>query len=101
MPRLFPVFLKLTGRKVVVVGGGRVAAAKLPALVEAEADVVVIAPEVREEVADSGARIERRSFRAEDLDNAWYAVPPATPAATRALPAAPPPPHTLATPRAH
>src|SRR5258708_21914219 len=85
MPRLFPVFLKLTGRKVVVVGGGRVAAAKLPALVEAEADVVVIAPEVREEVADSGARIERRSFRAEDLDNAWYAVAAATPDVNRAV----------------
>jgi uroporphyrin-III C-methyltransferase/precorrin-2 dehydrogenase/sirohydrochlorin ferrochelatase len=31
-PRLFPAFLKLSGRAVALIGGGRVAAAKLPAL---------------------------------------------------------------------
>lgn len=41
---LFPTFLKLRGRKVVVVGGGSVAAAKLPALVSAGARVTVVAP---------------------------------------------------------
>jgi siroheme synthase (precorrin-2 oxidase/ferrochelatase) len=33
----FPVFLRLQGRAVLVVGGGRVAATKLPALLEAGA----------------------------------------------------------------
>ena len=79
-PRLFPVFVKLAGRKVVVVGAGKVAAGKLPALVAAQADVVVIAPEVRDEITASGVRVERREFRSSDLDGAWYAVAAATPA---------------------
>jgi uroporphyrin-III C-methyltransferase/precorrin-2 dehydrogenase/sirohydrochlorin ferrochelatase len=83
-PRLFPVFLKLAGRKAVVVGAGKVAAAKLPALVAAQADVTVIAPEVDADVAAaSGVHVVRREFRAEDLDGAWYAVAAATPAVNR------------------
>ena len=78
-PRLFPVFLKLAGRKVVVVGAGKVAAGKLPALLSSQADVVVIAPEACDEVVCSGARIERRPFHPSDLDGAWYAVAAATP----------------------
>ena len=79
-PRLFPVFLKLGGRKVVVVGAGKVAAGKLPALLTAQADVTVVAPEVSDAVAASGVRLERREFRPSDLDGAWYAVAAATPA---------------------
>jgi uroporphyrin-III C-methyltransferase/precorrin-2 dehydrogenase/sirohydrochlorin ferrochelatase len=78
-PRLFPVFLKLAGRRVVVIGAGKVAAGKLPALLAAQADVTVIAPEVREEIAASGVRVEKREFRVSDLDGAWYAVAAATP----------------------
>jgi uroporphyrin-III C-methyltransferase / precorrin-2 dehydrogenase / sirohydrochlorin ferrochelatase len=77
-PRLLPVFLKLAGRKAVVVGAGRVAASKLAALREAEADIVVVAPEVSDEVAAAGVSIEKRPFRASDLDGAWYAVAAAT-----------------------
>jgi uroporphyrin-III C-methyltransferase / precorrin-2 dehydrogenase / sirohydrochlorin ferrochelatase len=82
-PRPFPVFLKLTGRKVIVVGGGRVAASKLPALVSAGADVAVIAPEVRDEIRASGVFVSERAFRPEDLDGAWYVVAAATPAVNR------------------
>lgn len=88
MARLFPLFLKLAGRKVVVVGGGKVALAKLPALLEAKADIVVIAPEVREEVSASGVTVHRRPFRPEDLDDAWYVVAAATPETNRAVAAA-------------
>ena len=42
---LFPVFLKLTGRKVVLVGGGAVATTKLGALLDAGATVTVVAPQ--------------------------------------------------------
>jgi uroporphyrin-III C-methyltransferase/precorrin-2 dehydrogenase/sirohydrochlorin ferrochelatase len=79
-PRLFPVFLKLAGRKVVVVGGGKVAAAKLAALQAAGADITVIAPSVRSVIDVSGVHVERRGFEPSDLDGAWYVVAAATPA---------------------
>ncbi len=46
MPRepLYPVFLKLAGLPVVVVGGGTVAASKLDGLLAAGARVTVVAP---------------------------------------------------------
>jgi sulfate adenylyltransferase len=87
-PRLLPVFLKLTGRKVVVVGGGRVAAGKLPALREARAEVLVVSPEVVREIAGPGVRVEKREFQPEDLDGAWYVVAAATPAVNRQVAAA-------------
>ena len=82
---LFPAFLKLHGRRAVVVGGGPVAASKLRALLDAGADVTVVAPSAVEEVAEAGVkRIERR-FRASDLDGAWLVVAAATPAVNRAV----------------
>ena len=42
---LFPMFVKLHDRQCVVVGGGEVAEAKIPSLLEAGAKVRVIAPE--------------------------------------------------------
>jgi len=47
MPALYPVFLRLEGLRVVVVGGGNVAASKLDGLVAAGARITVISPEVR------------------------------------------------------
>ena len=43
---LFPVFLKLDGRSVLVVGGGPVAEAKTKSLLEAGAQVTLVAPEI-------------------------------------------------------
>ena len=71
---LFPIFLKLSGRKVVLVGGGRVAAAKLESLVGTGAQLVVIAPEVRPELQRPGISIQRREFAPADLDGAWLAI---------------------------
>jgi uroporphyrin-III C-methyltransferase/precorrin-2 dehydrogenase/sirohydrochlorin ferrochelatase len=79
-PALFPAFLKLAGRPVLVVGGGPVAAAKLPALLEAGAAVTVVAPEVRTDIEAAGVAVRRRGFVAEDLDGAWLVVAAATPA---------------------
>ena len=41
----YPVILKLTGKKCVIIGGGEVAARKLNTLCEAGAEVTVVAPE--------------------------------------------------------
>jgi uroporphyrin-III C-methyltransferase/precorrin-2 dehydrogenase/sirohydrochlorin ferrochelatase len=77
---LYPVFLRLAGKRVVLVGGGQVAAAKLPALLATGAEVAVIAPVVKREVVASGAAIFCRPFTPSDLDGAHYVVAAATPA---------------------
>ena len=48
---LFAIFAKLQGRPVVVVGGGNIAAGKIPGLLQAQARVKVIAPEVNSQVS--------------------------------------------------
>jgi siroheme synthase-like protein len=82
---VFPVFLKLAGRRVVVVGGGPVAASKLRSLIDAEAAVTVIAPEVVDAISSAPVEVIRRPFRAEDLDGAWYVVAAAPPEVNRAV----------------
>jgi len=85
MRDLLPLFVTLTGRRVVLVGGGTVAAAKLRQLQAVGAAVVVVAPEVHEDIVRSGVTIARRAFEASDLDGAWLAVAAATPEVNRAV----------------
>ena len=80
---LFPTFLKLAGRPVLVVGGGPVAASKLASLLAAGAEVTVVAPDVVAEIERSGVRIERRAFAESDLDGAWFVVAAAPPEVNR------------------
>ena len=82
---LFPVFLKLRDRAVLIVGGGSVATSKLGALLEAEARVTVVAPGVTRQLAESGVTIHRRPFRASDLDGAWLVVAAAPREVNRAV----------------
>lgn len=74
----YPVNLVVTGRRCVVVGGGRIAARKIDALLAAGADVRVVAPEVGPEVrawADDGRlTLDLRPFAPADLDDAWLAT---------------------------
>lgn len=47
---LYPIFLKLEGHKVLVVGGGSVAEQKLEAVLRSATDVTVIAPQVTDRI---------------------------------------------------
>jgi siroheme synthase-like protein len=78
MPDLIPLFLNLTGRRVLLVGGGPVAASKLEQLLSVGAVVRVVAPDVRDEIIRAGVAIERRGFVAEDMDDVWLVVAAAT-----------------------
>ena len=82
---LFPVFLKLEGRRVLLVGGGRVAAAKLEALRRAGATVTIVAPDVLPSIRKAAphVRIRRRPFRPSDLTGHWLVVSAATPEVNR------------------
>ncbi len=71
---MFPAFLNLGSRRVVVVGGGPVAAGKLEALMAAGADITVVAPDVRPEIERLGVKVLRRPFEDADLDGAWWVV---------------------------
>jgi uroporphyrin-III C-methyltransferase/precorrin-2 dehydrogenase/sirohydrochlorin ferrochelatase len=69
------VGLRLTGRKVVVVGGGTVAQRRLPLLIANGADVHVITRSATPAVEGmSGITLTLREFREGDLDGAWYAI---------------------------
>ena len=75
MSRLFPLFLKLDGRRVVVIGAGEIAERKIVDLCEAGGDVHVVAPESTEEVRALAARgaitLHARGFEEKDVDGAW------------------------------
>jgi len=86
MTDLLPLFLNLTGRTVVLVGGGGVAASKLQQLLAAGARVRVVAPAISAAIAGADpARVQlfERPFEASDLDEAWLVVAAATPAVNR------------------
>ena len=80
---MFPAFLQLRSRRVVVVGGGPVAASKLDALLTVGADITVIAPEVRAEIEERPVTVVRKRFEASDLDGAWWVVAAAPPEINR------------------
>ena len=70
---LYPVNLRLEGRRCLVVGGGRVAAQKVAGLLEAGAIVLVVAPRIGDEVralAGDGVALawEERPYASGDLD---------------------------------
>jgi uroporphyrin-III C-methyltransferase / precorrin-2 dehydrogenase / sirohydrochlorin ferrochelatase len=71
----YPLTLDVTGRRVVVVGGGPVAARRASALVTAQAQVYVVAPAVCEDLAGlaRGGSVEWlcRDYRTGDLAGAW------------------------------
>jgi uroporphyrin-III C-methyltransferase len=75
---VYPVGLRLTGRRVVVVGGGQVAHRRVAGLLEAGAEVTVVSPEVTpalEALVAPGSLVWiRRRYEPGDLDGAWYAV---------------------------
>jgi uroporphyrin-III C-methyltransferase/precorrin-2 dehydrogenase/sirohydrochlorin ferrochelatase len=85
---VYATFLRLAGRKVVVVGGGRVAASKLEGLLTAGADVTVVAPDIRPELDRPGVCLVRKSFEPRDLDGAWWVVAAAPPDVNQAVLAA-------------
>jgi precorrin-2 dehydrogenase/sirohydrochlorin ferrochelatase len=78
MSSLFPMFMKLEGRRCLVVGAGKVAVGKIAGLLATGARVSVVAiqaePAVREWAASGEIELELRPFQADDLDRTLLAV---------------------------
>jgi precorrin-2 dehydrogenase/sirohydrochlorin ferrochelatase len=75
----YAVRLDVEGRRCVVAGGGRVAVRKVKKLLEAGADVTVIAPEQASELVDMAGKngalhLIRRDYRKGDLDGAFLVI---------------------------
>lgn len=74
----YPLGLQLRGRRVLVVGGGPVAARRLQALLDDGALVTLVAPYACEDIIEAAAagRIDwqQREYRTADLDGAWLVL---------------------------
>jgi siroheme synthase-like protein len=75
---LFPAFLKLKDRPVLVVGGGSIAASKISSLVQAGARVTVVSPELSSQLAESVRNREiewlPKRFEPGDLDGKFLVL---------------------------
>lgn len=75
---LFPIFLKLTGRRCLVVGAGSIAESKIQSLLDADADVTVVATRISAQVqrqAENGEiKLHLREFVDSDLDGNFLVV---------------------------
>ena len=79
---LYPIFVEAKGRRVIVIGGGHVAAEKVRGLLNAEADIAVVSPELLPELEEHKAagRISHiaRAYRESDLDEGYEFIMVAT-----------------------
>ena len=68
----FPLFVDLTGKKVVLVGGGTIAARRIATLRLFGCEIEVIAPELK--CSPEGLRWKQREYVSGDLNGAYLAV---------------------------
>jgi len=75
---LFPIFVKLEGRLVVVIGGGHVAEGKIPGLLSAGARIRLVAPSITPQIAEwvRFGKIDwlPKEFEPADLDGAFLVI---------------------------
>ena len=75
---MLPITIKLKGRKCVVVGGGKIAWRRAKLLLVEEADVLIVSPEVLPELQElieaEGVEWLPRTFKEQDVLNAFLVV---------------------------
>ena len=71
----YPIVVRLAGRRVLVVGGGRIAARKVAGLAAAGAEVTVVAPQLVDEIRSMpGLTLVERGYEASDLDGVFLVI---------------------------
>lgn len=79
MVNYYPLMLNLTGKKVVVIGGGKIAAQKIRTLLQSDADITVISPNIHEEVQIELSHpklrwVQKRFEPSSDIEDAFLIV---------------------------
>lgn len=78
MPNLFPIFVKLKGRRVLVVGAGKVGEQKIAGLLDTEARVQVVSLTATEQVRawadEAKIQLEQRAYESSDLDGIFLVI---------------------------
>ncbi len=68
---LFPAFIDLSNKRVLVVGGGKVATRKVKSLLKFTRNIRIVAPKIQKELTEiaerEGLELVKRYFRASDL----------------------------------
>ncbi|MBC2127285.1 precorrin-2 dehydrogenase/sirohydrochlorin ferrochelatase family protein [Listeria marthii] len=67
----YPIMLDITGKKVVIIGGGKVALRKISGLLDAGADILVVGLNVLPEIKALNVRVVEEGYRAEHLESAF------------------------------
>ncbi|MGL4641599.1 MAG: precorrin-2 dehydrogenase/sirohydrochlorin ferrochelatase family protein [Cetobacterium sp.] len=70
----FPLFIDLTNKECLVVGGGNIALRKVKSLVEYGARVIVVAPYILPEIVELDIEAEKRVFKVEDIKDKFLVV---------------------------
>ncbi len=78
MTNFYPVFLNLTGRRCVIIGGGLIAEGKITKLLDSGAKISVISPDATQTIHSLAERgdieFELRKYQAGDLNGAFLAI---------------------------
>lgn len=77
-PPLFPLFVRLSGKPVLVIGGGGIAARRVGALLDFDAAVTVVSPELSPELETFRHRIDWRGERYSGIAKRYALVLAAT-----------------------
>lgn len=70
----FPFYIDIKGRRILIVGGGRVALRKLERLLPFEPEISVIAPCVCEGIKKFNVSVVEREFKDSDLDGVFCVI---------------------------
>ena len=76
--KYFPIAVKLNNKRILVVGAGRVALRKVAALLQAQADILVIAPKaiapLKRIIKEGKVNWKKRSVRRSDINGVFFVV---------------------------
>ncbi|UHP11548.1 bifunctional precorrin-2 dehydrogenase/sirohydrochlorin ferrochelatase [Listeria marthii] len=67
----YPIMLDVTGKKVVIIGGGKVALRKIAGLLDAGADILVVGLAVLPEIKALDVQVAEEAYRAAHLESAF------------------------------